>query len=95
MAYDVSRPQFSAHVDENIQYETLSPMPRRSKRALPPDSEPRTVFLSIRVPVAVIQQLDELAAVNSTPWLTLTRSDVARTAILAGVNALTTGKAKR
>jgi predicted transcriptional regulator len=58
-------------------------------------SRPSTVLVAFRVPVALAERLDELAAELSTPWHEVKRSELARTAVERGLHALEQETAKR
>jgi hypothetical protein len=54
--------------------------------AKPP--RPPTVLVAFRVPPALAERLDRLAADLSTPWHEMKRSEVARAAMERGLDAL-------
>jgi predicted DNA-binding protein len=51
-------------------------------------SRPSTVLIAFRVPPALAERLDKLAAELSTPWHEMKRSELARAALERGLDAL-------
>jgi hypothetical protein len=49
---------------------------------------PSTVLVAFRVPPALAERLDKLAASLSTPWHEMKRSELARVAVERGLDAL-------
>jgi len=61
---------------------------RARQKAGTGEPSPSTVLLAFRVPVAVAERLDRLAAELSTPWHEMKRSELARAAVERGLDAL-------
>jgi predicted transcriptional regulator len=58
-------------------------------------SPPPMVLVAFRVPPALAERLDRLAAALSTPWHEMKRSEVARVAVERGLEALEQGAEER
>jgi hypothetical protein len=54
----------------------------------PKPPRPPTVLVAFRVPPALVERLDRLAAELSAPWHEMKRSEVARAAMERGLDAL-------
>jgi hypothetical protein len=52
------------------------------------EPRPSTVLVAFRVPPALAERLDKLAAALSTPWHEMKRSELARVAMERGLDAL-------